>query len=128
MFGPLCNHLGTKNMTSTAYHPETNREIGHYNRTIVTRLLHGLAILLKDWYCFVQRSTYTSSTQAYRSTNNAQSRLVLERCSSAPITFECLSRFVADAKHATDPQILQTKFLAGLKALQKFVNKLHALA
>lgn len=42
-FSTLCIHLGTKHMTTTAFHPQTSGQVERYNETIITCLRHYVA-------------------------------------------------------------------------------------
>lgn len=47
-FGSLCTNLGTKHMTTTAYHPQTSASVDRYDKTIVDRLRHFVVSPQRD--------------------------------------------------------------------------------
>lgn len=69
-FVTLCAHLGTKQLTPIAYHPQTKVHIERYSKVILTRPGHYFLDFQRDWVFVVQQLTYAYNTQIYSSTNN----------------------------------------------------------
>lgn len=110
-FATLCTHLGTKQLTTTAYHPQTNGQVERYNKTIVTRLRHYVAKNQRDWDIFVQPLTYAYRSQVHRSTNTTPFSLVLSGQPLGPASFENNSAFSSDTYYPTEPQALRAHCL-----------------
>ena len=51
--------LGLKHYLTTAYHPQTNRQVERLNKTIAARLRHYTEEHQRDWDVYVQPLTYT---------------------------------------------------------------------
>lgn len=49
LFAAVCLFLGLKQLTKTAYHPQTNLQTEKYNKTIVPRLQNYVAEHQSDW-------------------------------------------------------------------------------
>lgn len=67
-FGAICGFLGVKQLTTTAYHPQTNGQTELYKKVIVSRLRHYIDENQSDWDKYVQPLTYAYNTQTHRST------------------------------------------------------------
>lgn len=76
-FATLCAFLGTKHLSTTAYHRETNLQTERYNKTIIARLRHYVAEHQKDWDHYIQSLTYSYDAQVHRSTGVTPFSLVL---------------------------------------------------
>jgi len=82
--GAVCGILGVKQLTTTAYHPQTNGQTERYNKTIVARLRHYVAENQADWDEYVQPLTYAYNAQVHRSTRVPPFALVLSRNPPGP--------------------------------------------
>lgn len=56
-FQSLCAFLGSKNLTTTAYHLETNGHVESFNKTTIARLRQYVADNQRDWDVYVQPLT-----------------------------------------------------------------------
>lgn len=65
-FATLCTHLGLKQLTTTAYHPQTNGQVERYKKTLDTQLRHYVAYHQNDWDAYVQPLTYAYSLQVHK--------------------------------------------------------------
>ena len=79
LFAAICQFLGVKHSTTTAYHPQTNGQTERYNRTLVERLRHYVSDHQKSWDEYVQPLTYAYNIQVHRSTGTTPYSLVLSR-------------------------------------------------
>lgn len=78
-FQSICLAIGSKNLFTTAYHPQTNGQAERYNRTLVTRLRHFVAEHQRNWDEFVQPLTYAYNMQVHASTGTTPFDLILSR-------------------------------------------------
>ena len=76
-FQSVCNILGTRNLFTTAYHPQTNGQVERYNRTILAGLRHYCAEHAKDWDQFSSAITFGYNNTIHRATSLTPSQLVL---------------------------------------------------
>lgn len=56
-FEALCIVLGTKDMTTTAHHPQTNRQVECFNKTMIAILWHYAVEHQRYWDIYVQQLT-----------------------------------------------------------------------
>ena len=78
-FEHLNSLLGTKHLTTTAYHPQTNGQAERFNRTLCQRLRLFVSEHQTDWHSFVQPLTYAYNSQVTRSTGYTPFTLALTR-------------------------------------------------
>ena len=78
-FQSICLAVGTKNLFTTAYHPQSNGQAERYNRTLVTRLRHFVAEHQDNWDDYVQPLTYAYNMQVHAATGTTPFDLVLSR-------------------------------------------------
>ena len=76
-FQSVCNILGTRNLFTTAYHPQTNGQVERYNRTILAGLRHYCAEHGRDWDQFSNAITYGYNNTVHRATSLTPAQLVL---------------------------------------------------
>lgn len=122
-FGTMCTHLGTKQMKTSANHPQTNGHTERYNRLIVARLRQYVATQQPDWDLIVQPLTYMYNREVHRSTKTTLYSLVFTWHDPGPTIVNNPSALAADAHHTTVPQALTTQLLARIKSLQAHVKK-----
>lgn len=53
-FAAMCDSVETKFVTTTEYHPQTNRQVEWFKKTLVARLRHYIDVYQTDWDLFVQ--------------------------------------------------------------------------
>lgn len=73
VFATLCTHLGTKELTRTAYRPYTNEQMERCDKNVVTRLRHYVADNQRGLDIFVQQLAYAYIKQINRSSTPAAS-------------------------------------------------------
>lgn len=73
----ICGYIGVKHLTTTAYHPQTYRQLQRYNKTIAARLRHYIADHQRYWNNLVQPLTSASNTQVQRGINNSPHSMVI---------------------------------------------------
>ncbi|CAN8067637.1 unnamed protein product [Agarophyton chilense] len=78
-FEEICRALGTKHVTTTAYHPQANGQAERFNKTLVQRLRHYVADHQSNWHAYVQPLTYGYNLQVHRSTGTTPFDLALTR-------------------------------------------------
>lgn len=62
-FISVFQNLGVKNITTIAYHPQTNEQEERYNRTLVSRLRLYVASNQRNWDILGQQLTYRYNHQ-----------------------------------------------------------------
>lgn len=65
LFKTFCTFIRVKQLTTKAYHPQTNGQADIYSKTIVTHLRHPVAVPHHNWDWFVQPLTYAYNNQVY---------------------------------------------------------------
>lgn len=75
----LCALLGTKHLTTTAFHPQTNGQAKQFIKTTTSTLPHYVPEHQRDWNLYVQSLTYLYSTKVHRTTNLPSISLVLSQ-------------------------------------------------
>lgn len=78
-FQSICNVLGTRNLFTTAYHPQTNGQVERFNRTILAGLRHFCSEHGRDWDQFSSAVTYGYKNTVHRATGQTPFDLVLTR-------------------------------------------------
>jgi len=71
--------LGIETVGTTAYHPQTNGQVGWYNRTMATQLRHYVADDPSRWDDLLPIITMAYNSQPRRSTGIAPFELVIPR-------------------------------------------------
>ena len=105
-FQSICLAVGTKNLFTTAYHPQTNGQAERFNRTLVTRLRHFVAEHQSNWDEFVQPLTYAYNMQVHATTGTTPFDLVLSR---HPPSITVKPPDNPDAHTDTPPSAVNTK-------------------
>lgn len=85
-FAAICLYMGLNQVTTTAYHPQTNGQTERYNKTIVARLRHYVAEHQSDWDVYVQPLTYDYHSQVHSSKKTTPFSLTLTRNPPSPET------------------------------------------
>ncbi|CAN8061912.1 unnamed protein product [Agarophyton chilense] len=78
-FSHVCDTLGIKHATTTAYHPQTNGQAESFNYTLLDRLAHYVSEHQLDWDDYVAPLVYVYNTQVQASTGTTPSDLTLTR-------------------------------------------------
>ena len=76
-FQSVCNILGTRNLFTTSYHPQTNGQVERYNRTILAGLRSYCSEHGKDWDNFSHAVTFGYNNTVHRATSLTPAQLVL---------------------------------------------------
>lgn len=111
-FGTLYSTLGTKHMSTTAYHAQTNRQVERYNKTTVARLRQYVATHQRDWNFSVQSLNYGYNAEAHLYDYTTLFCVVPTKYSSWPATSDNSSELATDANDSTDLLLLETPLLA----------------
>lgn len=109
--------VGTKLMTTTACHPQTNGQTERCNKTITGRLRHYIRERQDDWDTFVQPQTYVYNSQTHSTTNTTPFNLILTR--EPPAAFEILriSALSSTQKESSTSQELRSVLLDRISIL-----------
>ena len=125
-FQSVCNILGTRNLFTTAYHPQTNGQVERYNHTILAGLRHYCAEHGRDWDNFSSAITFGYNNTVHRATNLTPAQLVLTvppitlaLPHADPIDFEELNTFARKKRFHTRLRNLMKTADKQLKAHQK---------
>lgn len=116
-FATLCNSIGTEQLMTAAYHPQSNEQVGRYKKTIKIRIRHYVGENQRDWDKFVQQLTCANISQVHSCTNTTPFSLVLSRHSPGPASYGDNSAFLLDTCYITEPHALRAQLLARVKAL-----------
>lgn len=114
-FAFLSGCLGTKVLTTTAYHPQTNGRTERYSRTSITHLQHYVAEHQKDRDLFVQPLTYATNTQAHRSTKTWPYSLILSRQPPRPSFLRATPDKPVTSQPKLTPQMMRKQIQARKK-------------
>ena len=79
LFIDICRIIGAKNVFTTAYQPQCNGQVEHFNRTIINALRHYVADHPKEWDLFTDALTFAYNTQVHSTTGLSPFELVLSR-------------------------------------------------
>ena len=78
-FQAVCLQLGTKNVFTTAYHPQTNGQVERYNRTLLSMLRNYVNEKQDYWDVYALALTYAYNTHVHRTTGTTPFDLILSR-------------------------------------------------
>ncbi|CAN8069116.1 unnamed protein product [Agarophyton chilense] len=78
---------GMKNVTTTAYHPQSNDQAQRFNRTLLDPLAHYVSEHQLDWDEYVEPLVYAYNTQVHAFTGTTPFDLTLTRA-PPPIAFD----------------------------------------
>ncbi len=78
-FQHVCETVGMKNLSTTAYHPQGNGQCERFNRTILTSLRHYVADHTTNWDLFAKTVAFAHNSQVHSSTGVAPFELVVFR-------------------------------------------------
>ena len=78
-FHRACRILGITNLYTSAYHLQTNGQVGRYNCTIASMLRNYVNEHQDDWDVYVGPLTYAYNSHVHRSTRTTPFELVLSR-------------------------------------------------
>ena len=120
-FQSVCRVLGITNLYTSAYHPQTNRQVERYNWTIVSMLRYYVNEHQDNWDVNVGPLTYAYNSHVHRTTHTKPFELVLGR---PPLEFS-LRRADGDAP-PSDRQTQRAHFFKTLDAtIQKAYGSLR---
>lgn len=75
----VCSVLGTKRIPITTNHPQYNRQVDRYNKSITARLRHYIFDHQNDWDLYVQLLTWGYNTKVHKTTSTTPFSLSLTR-------------------------------------------------
>ena len=78
-FQAVCSFLGLSNIFTSKYHPQTNGQVEHYNRTILAMLRNYVNEHQDNWDRYTTALTYAYNNHVHRSTGTTPFSLVLSR-------------------------------------------------
>ena len=81
----LCSELGVKLSQTTAYHPEGNCQVEHFNRTLEGMLSKVISDHQRDWDDYLQKVLFAYRTAIHESTGFAPFTVMYSRSPSLPI-------------------------------------------
>ena len=110
-FQAVCRILGTRNVFTTAYHPQTNGQTERFNRTLKSALRRYVAEHQKDWDLYSSALTFGYNTQTHSSTGFAPFDLVLSR-TPAPVGIQN-----TPCVQGVQPRELKDRFLQHLRGM-----------
>ena len=110
-FLAVCKILGTRNVFTTTYHPQTNGQTERFNRTLKAALRQYIAEHQTDWDNYSHAITFGYNTQVHSSTGLAPFELVLSR-PPGPVAMR-----TSGALNGTEPRELKERFLRHLRGL-----------
>ena len=79
LFVHVCRLMGTDNVFTSTYHPQTNGQVERFNRTLLAALRHYVLDHPRDWDEFTPVLTYAYNSQIHRTTGFAPFELTLAR-------------------------------------------------
>lgn len=85
-FASVWAYLGMKQLTTTAYQPQTNGQTDRYNKTIAARSRNYMPEHQNDWEDLFQPLTYAFNAKVNSSTNCTPRTLLLSRQQPGPTT------------------------------------------
>ena len=116
-FQSICSILGTRNLFTAAYHPQTNGQVERFNRTILSGLRHFCGDHGRDWDKFVHAVTYGYNNTVHRVTRCTPFELVLAKPPAH------LSLAQADTIPHGTTRLEKDRFKERLKALMASATK-----
>ena len=78
-FQAICWLLGLTNIFTSTYHPQTNGQVEHYNRTILAMIRNYVNEHQNDWDRYATALTYAYNCHVHRLTDTNPFNLVLSR-------------------------------------------------
>ena len=79
LFQAVCLELGTRNMFTSAYHPQTNGQVERFNRTFLDMVRNYVNENQSDWDVYAYALGYAYNTHVHRSTGTTPFELILSR-------------------------------------------------
>lgn len=122
IFISLCNYLGSKNVTMTAYHWQRSGRLERYNRTLVSRLWLYVNNSQQNGDIVIHPLTYAYKRQPYRSINASTLSVTLTQHLLVWVTIYSPTILLADPLTAMTPIALSVRLLAQLDAMSRKVS------
>jgi Integrase core domain len=116
-FLEVCRELGIAKVFTTAYHPQTNGQVGRFNRTILNALRTFVAKSQADWDDYTSAITYGYNSRIHASLGFAPFELVLSRL-PPPLALE-----QPIGKDNGTPEEEKRRFVHRLKELVPLANE-----
>lgn len=117
-FQSVGRQLEIEHLTITSYHPQTNREVQRFNKTIDTRLRHYVTERKRNWNVFVQPFTHAYNIQIHGRTDTSLYSLVLNRQPSGPSPLTASMNVTNGISFATSLLAMGAKILLRIAALR----------
>lgn len=112
MFQAACKQLGTKNVFTTAYHPQTNGQTERFNRTMLAGLRAFVGTHPRTCHEYAGTLTYAYNTQVHATTDMPPFDLFISR--PPPPSFVRREPSSADAP---EPRLERLRFIKDLRRL-----------
>ena len=118
-FQDVCAILGTQKLFTTAYHPQANRQVERFNRTIFAGLRRFCSEHGRDWDKFSHAVTYAYNNTVRLATGLAPLQLVLTR----PPSHLNLENVETINPEAYGPRQTEQRFSQRLRSLMQSAHK-----
>lgn len=105
-FESLCCFLGTRHITSAAYHRQLDWLSQCFYKTIITLMQHKVAQPQRDWDIYVQQLSHEWNPYVPRSTKLSPCSVMLSHHPPGPTAFDNPTGFPTDGTAATTPHTL----------------------
>ena len=79
LFQSVCLELGTRNIFTSTYHPQTNGQVERFNRTFLSMVRNYVNDNQTDWDRYAGALSYAYNTHIHRSTLTTPFDLILSR-------------------------------------------------
>jgi len=79
LFQSICLEMGTKNLFTSTYHPQTNGQVERFNRTLQNMLRNYVNEHQSDWDVYAHTLAYAYNNHVHRSTGTTPFELILSR-------------------------------------------------
>ena len=79
LFQSVCLEMGTHNLFTSTYHPQTNGQVERFNRTFLSMVRNYINENQTDWDVYAFALSYAYNTHVHRSTGTTPFELILSR-------------------------------------------------